>query len=132
MYLIVRKSDVSDTSELLERTNDLGFFDIENDKIQWACSTSISTNSGEPETLKEGITRPNGHLWKIYAISELTNFLSRKAWIPTKRSVIKSKGRKPITVKCVFNSKEEAGGLIRRKSRNVVKGYMQVRGFDLT
>ena len=34
------------------------------DKIQWACSTSISMDAGEPETLKEAMTRPNGHLWK--------------------------------------------------------------------
>ena len=31
----------------------------EYDKIQLACSTSISTNAGEPETLKEAMTRQN-------------------------------------------------------------------------
>ena len=31
----------------------------EDDKIQWACSTSISTDAGEPETLKEAMTGPN-------------------------------------------------------------------------
>ena len=62
------------------------------------------------------------------AISEVNNFLSRKDWIPTKISVVKSKGRKPLTVKWVFKSKEEAGGLISLKLRNVVKGYMQVPG----
>ena len=31
-----------------------------NDKIQWACSKSISTDSGETETPKEAMTRPNG------------------------------------------------------------------------
>ena len=35
----------------------------EDDEIQWACSTSISTDAGEPDTLKEAMTRPNGHLW---------------------------------------------------------------------
>ena len=34
----------------------------EDDKIQWSCSTSVSTDAGEPETLKEAMTRPNGHL----------------------------------------------------------------------
>ena len=48
------------------------------DKIQWACSASIYTASGEPDTPKEGITRPNGNLWKMSAISEII-FLSRKA-----------------------------------------------------
>ena len=64
------------------------------------------------------------------AISEVNNFLSTKAWIPTKRSVVKSKGRKPVLVKGVFNSKEEAEVLICLKSINVVKGYMQVMGVD--
>ena len=36
----------------------------EDDKIQWACSTSIYTDTGEPETLKAAMTRSNGHLWK--------------------------------------------------------------------
>ena len=36
--------------------------DHEDEKIQWACSTSIYTDDGEPETLKEAMTRPNGHL----------------------------------------------------------------------
>ena len=93
---------------------------------------SISTDSGEPDTLKEAMTRPNGHLWKMSSISEVNNFLSRKAWIPTKRSVIKAKGRKLVPVKWVFKIKEEAGGLIRTKSRYVVKGCMQVPGVDFT
>ena len=46
------------------------------------------------------------------AISEVNNILSRKAWIPTKISVVKSKGRKPVPVKWVFKSKEEAAGLM--------------------
>ena len=78
------------------------------------------------------MTRPNGNLWKMSAISEVNNFLSRKAWIPTKRIVVKSKGRKPVPVKWVFKSKEEAGGLIRLKSRNLVGVYMQVLGVDFT
>ena len=50
--------------------------------------------------------------------------MSRKAWIMTKRSVVKAKGRNTVPVKWVFKSKEEAYELIRLKSRNVVKGYM--------
>ena len=75
---------------------------------------------------------PNGHLWRISAISEVKTFLSRKSWIPTKRSVVKDKSRKPVPVKWVFKSKEEADGLIRLKLRNVVKGYMQVLGVAFT
>ena len=60
------------------------------------------------------------------AISEVNNFLTRKAWIPTKISVVKAKGRNLVTVKWVLNSKEEAESLILLKYRNVFKGYMQV------
>ena len=82
---------------------------------------SISTDSGEPDTLKEAMTRPNRHLWKMSAISEVNNFLSRKAWIPTKRSVIKAKGRKLVTVKWLFKIKEEAGGLIRDACASMIQ-----------
>ena len=36
--------------------------DHKDDEIQWACSMSISTDAGEPEILKEAMTRPNGNL----------------------------------------------------------------------
>ena len=39
------------------------------------------------------------------AIYEVNNFLSRMAWIMTKRSIVKAKGRKPVPVKCVFKIK---------------------------
>ena len=58
----------------------------EDDEIQRVRSTSISTDSGEPETLKEVMTRPNGHLWKMSTMSEVNNFLSRKAWIMKKKN----------------------------------------------
>ena len=73
------------------------------------------------------MTRSNGHLWKMSAISEVNNFLSKKAWIPTKRSVVKSKGRNTVPVKWVFKIKEEADGLIRLNSRNVFRGKCKYR-----
>ena len=68
----------------------------------------------------------------MYAISEVNFFLSRKAWILTNIRVVKAKGRNKIFIKWVFNIKEDADGLIFMKSRNLVKGYMQVPGVDLT
>ena len=50
----------------------------------------------------------------------------------TKISAVKDKGRNPVPVKWVFNGKEEAGGLICLKSIYVVRGYIQVPGFDFT
>ena len=66
------------------------------------------------------------------AIYEVNNFLSRKAWITIKRNMVKSKGIKPLPVKWVFKSKEDTEGLISLKSRNIVKGYMQVPETDYT
>ena len=66
------------------------------------------------------------------AISQVNNFFSIKAWIPTKMNTVKAKGRKPVPVKWRFKSKEEADGLFRLNSRNVVNGYMKVQGFEFT
>ena len=82
----------------------------EDDKIQWTCGTSIYTYAGEPETLKEAMTGPNGYLWEISAISDVNMFLSGKAWILTKRGVVKNKCRNPAPIKWLFKSKEEANG----------------------
>ena len=73
------------------------------------------------------MTRSNGHMWKISAISEVNN-ISRKARIPTKRSVVKAKGRNPVPIKWVLKIKEKADGIIILKLRNVVKGYTKVPG----
>ena len=78
------------------------------------------------------MTIPNGHLWKVSAISEVIHFLSRKAWIPINSSKVKSKGRNTVPVKWVLNGKEETDGLISLKSVNVVKGYIQVPEVDYT
>ena len=45
---------------------------------------------------------------------------------------MKAKGKNPVPVKWVFKSKEKTDGLICMKSINVVKGYMQVPGVELT
>ena len=55
------------------------------------------------------------------AISEVNNFLSRKAYIPTKRIVVKEKGGNSVPVKWAFQSKEEANTLIHLKLINVVR-----------
>ena len=78
------------------------------------------------------MTRPNGHLWKISEIYEVNNFMSGKAWILMKRSVVKEKCRNPVPFKWVFNCKEDSGVLIFLKSVNVVKGCIQVPGVVLT
>ena len=59
-------------------------------------------------------------------ISEVNNFLLRKAFIPMKRSIVKEKVKKPLPVKWVFNIKEEPDGSICLKLTNFVNGYMKI------
>ena len=47
------------------------------DEIQWECRTYISTDDRMPDTLKESMTSPNGHLWKMSAILEVKNSIKR-------------------------------------------------------
>ena len=61
------------------------------------------------------------------ATSGVNNF-----WITIKRSKVESKGSKPVLAKGVFKSKEEPDGIIRLKSRNLVKGYIQAPGVEYT
>ena len=56
----------------------------------------------------------------------------RKAWIPINIITVKSKGRNPVPVKCLFMSKEDPDRSIRLNSRSIVKGYMQVPGVKFT
>ena len=92
--------------KVTEDTRVIPIVEHEDEKIQWSCSISISKGAEELETLKEAMTRPNGHLWKKTVISEVKKILSRKACILTKRNVVKATDRKLIPVKWVFNSNE--------------------------
>ena len=76
------------------------------------------------------MSRPTVHSWKISAIYEVNNFLTRKSWIPIKMSKVKAKDRNPVPLKWEFSSKEEPVVLIRPKSRNEVKGYVKAPGVD--
>ena len=60
------------------------------DEIQWACSTSIHTDAGEPETLKEAMTRPNGHLWKNVCDIRSEQFYDKKGLDSDKENRCKS------------------------------------------
>ena len=94
----MHKPVIEGNYKLTGDTRVINIVEHEDGKIQWACSKSISTNDGEPDTLKEAMTMPNGNLWKISAISQANSFLSRKVWIPTKIIIIKDKARKPVPV----------------------------------
>ena len=60
------------------------------------------------------------------AIPEAIFFCQERPGFQQRETFVKAKGRKPVPVKWVFKSMEEAEGFIFLKSRNVVKVYMQV------
>ena len=50
---------IEENYRVMGETRVIPIAEHEDDEIQWVCITSISTDSGEPETLKEAMTRPN-------------------------------------------------------------------------
>ena len=57
-------------------------------------------------------------------------FCQEKPGLQQKEAFVKTKGRNTVPVNWIFKSKEKADGLIFLKSKNEVKGYMQVPGVD--
>ena len=57
-------------------------------------------------------------------ISEVIEYLSRKAWITTKISIVKAKGRNRVPVNWLIQIKKETEKSINLKLINVVQGYM--------
>ena len=57
----MHKTVIKGNYKMKEDTIIIPIVEHEDDDIQWACGTSISTDAGELATLKEEMTRPNGH-----------------------------------------------------------------------
>ena len=93
----MHKSVIKGNYKMTRDTRVVLIVEHEEDEINWACSTSISRGTGEPEAFKEAMTRPNIHLWVMSAISEVNNVFSINAWILTTRIAVKSKVIKFIT-----------------------------------
>ena len=67
----MHKPVIEENHKVMVDTRVISIAGHEYDKIQCSCITSIYMDTGEPETLKEGMTSPNGHLWEISVISEV-------------------------------------------------------------
>ena len=95
--------------------------------------SAITSDPGEPSTLKQALSGPEADKWIIAVKSEINNFLTRKVWKKVKRSEAMTNGRRTLmTTKWVFKKKIEADGTIRYKARCVSKGFMQIPGVDYT
>ena len=61
----MQKMHITVTEGNYKVTGDMSVIPIvehKDEEIQWSCSMSIYTDTGEPDTFKEATTRPNRHL----------------------------------------------------------------------
>ena len=95
-------------------------------------NTTITSDPGEPTTIKEAMNGKDCDKWKPSIKSEIMNFIKRKSWEYVSIDEPKSTNRKIIPCKWVFKIKKEQDGSKRYKSRLCVKGFHQVPGVDYT
>jgi Reverse transcriptase (RNA-dependent DNA polymerase) len=92
---------------------------------------TITSDPGEPKTMKEALLGPEKELWKESIKKEITNFMSRGVWKPVSRKMVTEQmKRKLISTKWIFKKKTEQDNTIRHKARVVSRGYMQIPGVD--
>jgi hypothetical protein len=92
----------------------------------------LSSDPGEPKTLKQAINGKDKSKWIPLVKSEFMNFISRGVWKKVKREKVKALGQKPLGTKWVFKVKVEQDGSRQYKLRCVTLGYLQIPGVDFT
>jgi hypothetical protein len=97
-----------------------------------AFTAELTSDPGEPKTLKEALSGPKKEEWLKSCAAEVMNFLNRDAWKKVPMSQLQTEGRKPIPTKIIFKVKHEHDGSTRYKTRIVTKGFMQIPGVDYT
>jgi hypothetical protein len=106
--------------------------DGEENDVQFVFSTSLSSDPGEPKTLKEALEGIDSKLWTASVSGEIMNFLKRDAWKKVPMKQVLAEGRKPTPTKIIFKVKSEQNGTKKCKTRIVTKGFMQIPGVDFT
>lgn len=99
--------------------------------MHYVLTAQLSSDPGEPKTVKEALNSPEKEHWIQGFKSEIENFLKRKAWRKELRSKARASGRKPISAKWIFKKKREVTGL-RYKCRVCARGFVQIPGIDYT
>jgi hypothetical protein len=92
----------------------------------------LTTDPGEPKTLREALTGSNKDKWIPSVKAEIENFKSRGAWKEISRDEVEKLGRRPIPTKTVFKIKTEQDHSLRYKTRIVSKGFKAIPGVDYT
>ena len=138
---IVRASDVprevrnlnTEYNPTINEANYAQYVQSYSEASQYHVYSAITSDPGEPATLKEAMSGPESDKWILAVKSEINNFLSRKVWKKVPRLKAMVNGRtKLMTTKWVFKKKIEQDGSIRYKARCVSRGFMQIPGVDYT
>jgi Reverse transcriptase (RNA-dependent DNA polymerase) len=91
----------------------------------------ISSDPGEPKTMKEALLGPEKEPRKEAIKKEIANYMSRGVWKPVSRKMVTEQmKRKLISTKWIFKKKTEQDNTIRHKARVVSRGFMQIPGVD--
>jgi hypothetical protein len=92
---------------------------------------------GDPVTVKEALDPDNPHQeqWRAAMQEELASIKLNKTFeVPEPDELpgrsFDASGRKPISPKWVFKTKQNPDGSVRHKARLVIRGFEQVAGID--
>jgi len=92
--------------------------------------TQNDTEITTPNTFRQAMNSPDKDKWIISIKNEWDNFISRGAWKMVDRDTVISKGQRVLKTKKVFKIKTDVDGNKKFKTREVLLGYLQVKGED--
>jgi hypothetical protein len=94
---------------------------------------TLTSDPGEPKTMKEAVIGPDRDKWIDANKKEITKFTSIGVWKPVSRKkVVEEMMRKLISIKWIFKKKTEQDNSIRHNALVVSIGFMQIPGVDYT
>jgi Reverse transcriptase (RNA-dependent DNA polymerase) len=97
----------------------------------YTVNLTMSSDSGEPKTMKEALLGPENESYKEEIKKEISNFMSRGVGKPVSRKVVTEQmKRKLISTKWTFKMKTEQDNTIRHNARVVSRGFMHIPGVD--
>jgi hypothetical protein len=104
---LARLDWMGDQPQVIENDDDESVDDSEHTHSVYA---TLSSDPGEPKTLKEALEGEDSEEWKISMSGEVMNFLRRGAWKKVPKAQVLREGRKATPTKIIFKVKDEQDG----------------------